>query len=162
MGSRARRPLLALLAAATAAVAVTGCVSMPNAGPVLSYPVTQETGGQNGQNMQFIVQPPVEGWNPQQIVNGFLLAAASFGNQAQVARQYLTPDESKNWNPAWGAFVYQTKPSVGDPAYPAAAPEQGASTSKAGKVGQARKQPKTATVAISGKVQAILSSQDGT
>jgi Lipoprotein LpqB beta-propeller domain len=163
MASRARRPLLALLAAVTAALAVTGCVSMPNAGPVLSYPVTQETGGQNGQNMQFIVQPPVDGSNPQQIVNGFLLAAAAFGNQAQVARQYLTPDESKNWNPAWGAYVYQTKPSVGNPVYPAAAPEQGASTSKAGKAGQARKQqPKTATVAISGKVQAILSSQDGT
>jgi Lipoprotein LpqB beta-propeller domain/Sporulation and spore germination len=166
MGSRARRPLLALVAAVTAALAVTGCVSMPSAGPVLSYPVTQETGGQNGQNMQFIVQPPGDGWNPQQIVNGFLLAAAAFGNQAQVARQYLTPDESKNWNPAWGAFVYQTKPSVGNPAYPAAAPEQAASTSKAGKAGkagQAGKQgPKSATVAISGKIQAIVSSHDGT
>jgi hypothetical protein len=136
---------------------------MPNAGPVLSYPVTQETGGQNGQNMQFIVQPPVNGSNPQQVVNGFLLAAASFGNQAQVARQYLTPDESKNWNPSWSAYVYQTKPSVGNPVYLAAAPQPDASTSKAGKAGKAvKRQPRTATVAISGKVQAILSSRDGT
>ena len=126
MGSRARRPLLALLAALAAALAVTGCVSMPSAGPVLSYPVTQETGGQNGQNMQFIAQPPRNGWNPQQIVNGFLTAAAAFGNQAQVARQYLTPDESKDWNPSWGAYVYKTGPSVGNPVYQAAAPKQSA------------------------------------
>lgn len=160
MASRARRPLLALLAAVAAALAITGCVSMPSAGPVLSYPVTQETGGQNGQNMQFIVQPPVDGWNPQQIVNGFLLASAAFGNQAQVARQYLTPDESKSWNPAWGAYVYQTKPSVGNPVYPAAAPGQDASSGKAGKAG--KRGPKAATVAISGKIQAIVSSHDGT
>jgi hypothetical protein len=160
MASGARRPLLALLAAVTAALAVTGCVSMPSAGPVLSYPVTQETGGQNGQNMQFIVQPPGDGWNPQEIVNGFLLAAAAFGNQAQVARQYLTPAESKSWNPSWSAYVYQTKPSVGNPVYPAAAPEQGASSGKGGKAGKQR--PKAATVEVSGKIQAIVSSHDGT
>ena len=157
MDSRARRRLLALLAAVAAALAVTGCVSMPSAGPVLSYPVTQETGVQNGQNMQFIVQPPSDGENPQQVVNGFLLAAAAFGNQAQVARQYLTPDESRKWNPSWSADVYQTKPSVGDPVYQPAAPQQGATVGKAGKHG-----PKAATVAVSGKIQAILSSRDGT
>jgi hypothetical protein len=160
MGSRARRPLLALLAAVAAALAVTGCVSMPSAGPVLSYPVTQETGGQNGQNMQFIVQPPGNGWNPQQIVNGFLLAAAAYGNQAQVARQYLTPDESKDWDPSWSAYVYQTRPSVGDPDYQAAAPVHGAASGKAGKAG--KQGPKAATVEVSGKIQAILSSHDGT
>ena len=157
MGSRARRPLLALLAAIAAALAVTGCVSMPSAGPVLSYPVTQATGGQNGQNMQFITQPPREGWNPQQIVNGFLLAAAAFGNQAQVARQYLTPDESKIWKPSWSAYVYQTKPSVQNPVYQAAGPEPSAKAGKAGKQG-----PKAATVAINGKIQAIVSSDNGT
>ncbi len=163
MGSRARRPLIALLAAVAAALAVTGCVSMPSAGPVLSYPVTQETGGQNGQNMQLIVQPPGNRWNPQAIVNGFLLAAAAFGNQAQVARQYLTPAESKEWNPSRGAFVYQIKPSVGNPVYPAAAPRQGATSGKAGQPGKAGQQePKTATVAVNGKIQAILSSEDGT
>ncbi len=113
--------------------------------------------------MQFIVQPPRNGWNPQQIVNGFLLAAAAFGNQAQVARQYLTPDESKDWNPSWGAYVYQTKPSVGNAVYQAAAPKQSATSGKPGKAGKAGKQaPKTATVEVNGKIQAILSSHDGT
>ena len=93
-----RRPLLAMLAAVTAALAVTGCVSMPNAGPVLSYPVSQETGGQNGQNLQFSAQPPGAGWNPQQMVSGFLIAAAA--NQDQVAREYLAPAERKHWNPS--------------------------------------------------------------
>jgi hypothetical protein len=157
MGSRARRPLLALLAAVAAALAVTGCVSMPSAGPVLSYPVTQATGGQNGQNMQFIVKPPVDGWNPQQVVNGFLLAAAAFGSQSQVARQYLTPSESKTWDPSWSAYVYQTGPSVGDPVYQAAGPKQGAKKGKAGK-----QAPRAATVAVNGKIQAIVSSDNGT
>ncbi len=170
MASRARRPLLALLAAVAAALAITGCVSMPNAGPVLSYPVTQETGGQNGQNMQFIVQPPGDGSNPQQIVNGFLLAAAAFGNQAQVARQYLTPDESKNWNPAWGASVYyQAKPSAirAEPGLPGRGARAGRQSIRQvappGALSQARakQRPKTATVAISGKIKAILSSNDG-
>jgi Lipoprotein LpqB beta-propeller domain/Sporulation and spore germination len=163
MRSRARRPLLALLAAVAAALAVTGCVSMPSAGPVLSYPVTQETGGQNGQNMQFIAQPPGDGWDPQQIVNGFLLAAAAFGNQSQVAKQYLTPSESKTWNPSWSAYVYQTSPSVGNPVYQAAGPKQGAKNGKSGKAGKAGKQaPKAATVAVNGKIQAIVSSDNGT
>ena len=86
MGS-VRRPLLAVLAAVTAALAVTGCVSMPSAGPVLSYPVSQQTGGQNGQNLQFTTQLPGAGWTPQQMVSGFLIAAAA--NQDRVARAYL-------------------------------------------------------------------------
>jgi hypothetical protein len=98
VGSRVRRPLLALLAVVTAALALSGCVSIPNAGPVLSYPVTEQTGGQNGQNLQFTAQPPGTGWLPQQIVSGFLIAAAA--NQVRVARQYLAPAESKRWSPA--------------------------------------------------------------
>ena len=161
MGSRVRRPLLAVLAAVTAALAVTGCVSMPNAGPVLSYPVTQETGGQNGQNLQFIAQPPGTGWNPQQIVSGFLIAAAAFGNQDQVAREYLTPAESKHWNPsrATTTYVYQTRPNVAQPgAARRRRPQPGAS----GAARRAAAQPPAATVEVNGKIQAILSTKDGT
>ncbi len=159
MGSRVRRPLLALLAAVTAAVAVAGCVSMPNAGPVLAYPVTQETGAQNGQNMQIIAAGPAATWDPQQIVTGFLTAAAAFGNQPQVAKAYLTPAESKHWYPNWNAYVYQgAGPNVRPAVYQPTGTKQGAKSGKAGQAGKVGKQaPKTATVVVEGKIQANLS-----
>jgi hypothetical protein len=165
--SRGRRRLLVVLAALTGALVISGCVSVPNAGPVLSYPVNQETGSLNGQNMQFIAKPPGSGWNPQAIVNGFLIAAAAFGNQAAVAREYLTPAESKNWKPSWNAYVYQTRPNVGAPQYQAAAsPPPSAKGSQAGKAGKAGKgaksTPTQAAVEVDGKIQAILSNVDGT
>src|SRR5580698_5815637 len=127
-----RRPLLALLAAVTAALAVTGCVSMPSAGPVLSYPVSQETGGQNGQNLQISAQPPSAGWNPQQMVSGFLIAAAA--NQDQVAREYLAPAIRKGWNPSLTTttYVYQTRPNLLNPVPQATVPQPGRTDGKKG------------------------------
>ena len=158
MASRVRRPLLALLAAVTAALAVTGCVSMPGAGPVLSYPVTQQTGGQNGQNLQFTTQPPGSGWTPQQIVNGFLIAAAA--NQDQVAREYLTP--TARWDPSLlTTYVYQNRPNVLNPVPQTTASQPGAASGANAKKG-AKQPPPTATVEVSGKIQAILSTKEGT
>ena len=155
MGS-VRRPLLALLAAVTAALAVTGCVSMPSAGPVLSYPVSQETGGQNGQNLQFSAQPPGAGWNPQQMVSGFLIAAAA--NQYQVARQYLAPAVRQHWNSSPPTtYVYQTRPNVLNPVPPAIVPQPGDTDGKKG-----GGPPPSAIVQVTGKIQAILSTKDGT
>jgi hypothetical protein len=166
VGSRVRRRLLAVLAAVTGALVISGCVSVPNAGPVLSYPVNQETGSQSGQNMQFIATPPRNGWNPQEIVEGFLIAAAAFGNQAAVAREYLTPAESKLWKPSWNAYVYQTRPSVAAPQYQVAPSSPSAKGGKAGKGGKggrsAKHGPTGATVEVNGKIQATLSNVDGT
>jgi hypothetical protein len=155
--ARVRRPLLAVLAAVAAALAVTGCVSMPSAGPVLSYPVSQETGGQNGQNLQFSAQLPGAGWDPQQMVSGFLIAAAA--NQDQVAREYLAPAERKRWNPSQTTttYVYQTRPNVLNPAPQPTVPQPvGTDGKKAGGP------PPSAVVQVTGKIQAILSIKDGT
>lgn len=163
MGSRVRRPLVALLAAVTTALAVTGCVSMPNAGPVLSYPVTQETGGQNGQNLQFSVQPPGSSWTPQQIVSGFLIAAAA--NQDQVAKAYLTPHG--HWDPSSATYVYQGTPNVLNPvpqptvSGPGGASGTGGTGGASAKKG-AKQPPPTVTVEVNGKIQAILSTNAGT
>ena len=157
MGS-VRRPLLAVLAAVTAALAVTGCVSMPSAGPVLSYPVSQETGGQNGQNLQFSAQPPGAGWNPQQMVSGFLIAAAA--NQDQVAREYLAPADRKRWNPSLTTtttYVYQTRPNILNPVPQATVPQPGRTDGKKG-----GGPPPSVVVQVTGTIQAILSSNDGT
>jgi len=159
VASGARRPVLALAAAVAVALAVTGCVSIPNAGPVLSYPVTQQTGGQNGQNLQFTVEPPGSGWNPQDIVTGFLLAAAA--NQDQVARAYLTSTAGEHWDPSpTNIYVYQNQPNVSNPVPQAAAAQPSATAAKGKKA--AKKPPPTATVVVSGKIQAILSPHKGT
>jgi hypothetical protein len=156
VGSRVRRPLLALLAVLTVALAVTGCVSIPNAGPVLSYPVTEPTGGQNGQNLQFTAQVPSTGWSPQEIVSGFLIAAAA--NQDQVAREYLAPAESRRWVPTstTTTYVYKTRPNVLAPAPQTAVSAPGAASGKKGAP------PPAVTVEVNGTLQAILSTKDGT
>ncbi len=146
-----------MLAAVTAALAVTGCVSIPNAGPVLSYPVTEQTGGQNGQNLQFSAQIPGTGWSPQQIVSGFLIAAAA--NQDQVARQYLAPAAREHWNPSLTTttYVYQTRPNVLNPVPPTIVSQPGDTDGKKG-----GGPPPSAVVQVNGKIQAILSTKDGT
>jgi Lipoprotein LpqB beta-propeller domain/Sporulation and spore germination len=156
VGSRVRRPLLAVLTVVAVALAVTGCVSIPNAGPVLSYPVTEQTGGQNGQNLQFSAQLPGTGWTPQQIVSGFLIAAAA--DQDQVARGYLAPGESRSWNPlsTTTTYVYRTRPNVLNPVPQPAVSASGPANGKKGAP------PPSAMVEVNGTVQAILSTKDGT
>lgn len=132
--------MLALLGALlVAALAATGCVSMPTGGPVQPTPVSQGTNAQNQSSVQIQPQPPGANWGPQQIVEGFLTASASYGSYPQVADAYLTPEEQQSWNPSWSAVVYKTGPTPSAPVYPTAA-----------------KSPTRATVAITGTVQANL------
>ena len=123
------------------AALLAGCISVPTGGPVLSYTVTQGQGGQSQPNPQTIAQPPRASWGPEQIVQGFLTASASFGTRQQIARQYLTADGNRNWNPGWTAVVYRNGPD-------AVATPTGPKDTKA-------------TVSISGSVQATLSTFGG-
>ncbi len=134
------RPLLAALAAlVVAALAATGCVSIPSGGAVRSYQVTQGTDAQNRPYVQIRPQPPGVGWSPQEIVEGFLTASANFGNYPEVAKEYLTQAEAKAWDPSWSAVVYKSGPNVMPPTYPSTA-----------------KKSTTATVGINGQIQASL------
>lgn len=134
------RPIRALAALVIAGVCATGCVSMPTGGPVQTYPVTQTADAQNQPYVQVVPQSPGSGWRPDEIVQGFLTASASFGNYSQVAMQYLTPAEQSQWNPSWSAIVYKDGPNVTAPAYPSGT----------------AKNAQTATVRINGTVQANL------
>jgi hypothetical protein len=148
------RAALAALVALVAALAVAGCVSVPSAGPVLSYPVAQQTSGQNAQNLQEIAAGPGNNWTPNEIVTGFLTAAAAIGDQ-QVARAYLTSPASTSWNPSWSAIVYQTGPYVQNPVLQSQTkgPQRaGKSVAKGGK-----QPPQRATVVVDGHASARLS-----
>lgn len=146
---------LATLGALLIAALSAGCVSMPTGGPVQSYPVSQGTGAPNQPNVQFQPQPPGNGWNPSEIVEGFLAASAAFGANSQVVQQYLTSQEWNSWKNSWSALVYKIGPNVAPAVYPHTA-----------------KDSVTATVRVTGTVQANLqgsgsysvpsaSSQDG-
>jgi len=132
------RPVLAAFAALLAALVAAGCVSVPTGGPVQSYPVTQGTDAQNQNYVQIVPQPPGAGWSPQDIVQGFLTASASFGDNGQIAFQYLTPQEQKVWTRSWSAIVYKQGPNVEAPRYPSP------------------KNKNEATVQITGQTQATL------
>lgn len=136
VASRLRMAALGLILSAS----VAGCVSVPTGGPVLSSSVTQGPGGQGQHYLQIVPKSPVNGWSPSQIVQGFLLASASFGYR-QIADEYLTP--TAKWNPTWSAYVYSKGPTPNQPVYPAKGPKN------------------TADVAISGNVQASLSQYGG-
>jgi hypothetical protein len=158
------RPVLAVAAALLAALTVAGCVSMPSAGPVQSYPVTQGPTAQAQPYGQIIYGPPQPGWSPKQIVAGFLAASGTFGDNGQVAREYLTQQASKDWNPFnVPVFVYKNGngPNVSNLVYshaPAAKrtakPPAKASATPSPK---ATSRQQTATVTITGDVQANLS-----
>ena len=155
------RPLLSTGAALIAALAAAGCVSIPNAGPVVSVPVTQGPNAQGEPYQQVVIGPPGAGWLPAQIVQGFLAASASFGDNWQVAREYMTPEASREWNPSWSAIVYNKGPNVTGPVYAVAATPKPAATAKpvptAAKTKSRAPEPNLATVAITGSILANLS-----
>ncbi len=153
-GRRMRsRPGLAVLAALVVTVLSTaGCVSVPTGGPVRSFPVTQGPDVQSNPYVQIQPQKPGAGWTPQQIVQGFLTASASFGTYGEVALQYLTPQEQKVWShPPGSAWVYKKGPNVADPTYPS-----GVKTAKTANTANTAKTATSATVQVTGTVQATL------
>jgi hypothetical protein len=155
------RPALAVLAVlVVTALATAGCVSMPSAGPVASFPVTQGPDAQSNAYMQSKPQSPQKDWGPKQIVQGFLTASASFGTYSQVAQQYLTPEEQRIWtpHPTDSAVVYKKGPFVGDPVYgkPANTPQTTKATPTPTPTSTTSATPTTATVKITGTIQATL------
>jgi hypothetical protein len=116
--------VLAVLATLAVAAFAAGCVSMPGGGPVLSYTVTQGAGAQGQPFPQMYLPPPGNGWKPEQIVQGFLTASASFADGQQLAREYLTPQFSRAWHPNWSATVFSNGPVVRPAVYHGAGPRQ--------------------------------------
>ena len=95
---------------ATAAVAVTvvagGCAAVPTSGAVQQLGGAVQAGaGNSGAQPQLLPVPPGPGWSPEQIVQGFLVASASFAHHHAVAREYLDPNAQRSWQPGWAVTV---------------------------------------------------------
>jgi hypothetical protein len=108
----------AAVAAVVAVLLLSACATVPDSGPVTSGQISA-AGGQGQAYLQLIALPPQPDWTPDQIVNGFLTASASFASNHGVARKYLTPEAQQTWNPGWQVQVVTAPLQVG-PAQPIA------------------------------------------
>jgi hypothetical protein len=70
--------------------------------------VNQSDTGQNQDYVGPVPAGPGSNWTPKQIVQGFLFASASYYTAGAIAKEYLTPETQKTWNPAGSITVFQT------------------------------------------------------
>ena len=108
----ARIRLTLLLGAILATLLATGCATIPSSGPVGSAPIPAPPAGGGVSGGGLIVEGPQPGWNPEQVVSGFLLASASFAHHHATAREYLTPGASRLWQPGAQVTILASTPSV--------------------------------------------------
>lgn len=101
-----RPPVAAALGVVVAMVlALAGCVSLPEDGPVV------ETGSgsgdaQEGGQYYFDPPPPPDGASSAEVVDRFLDAMTAFPITTSAARQYLTPEFRESWSPKDGIITY--------------------------------------------------------
>jgi hypothetical protein len=101
-----RGRLPALVGAGVLIALVSGCATVPSGGP---QPLVDQSGQQ--QVFEQPVPPPRPGpnWTPEQVVNGFLAASASFAIDPAAARQYLAPTRRAQ---QWMRNLSQSPPVV--------------------------------------------------
>jgi hypothetical protein len=91
---------------AAAALLAAGCAAVPSVG------LPQKVTGARGPTQPY-VQPvppqPQPGWSPQDVVQGFLAASASFANGHAAARKFLDPQLRHSWQPSWAVTVVGSK-----------------------------------------------------
>jgi hypothetical protein len=101
-GCAMRERGLAATVALLVATLLGGCATIPSSGSVNpGNPVVDEVPPE----LDTIVPPPVKGANQEEILRGFLDAAASPRNNFQVARQFLTPTFADEWDFGAGATI---------------------------------------------------------
>lgn len=90
-------------------VALVGCVGIPTSGPVGTGGVVVD---EPGVAIQLPADPVIDA-DPAEIVRGFLLAgAAGLADDFVVARKFLQPAASADWDPRAGVVLYPEQ-SVG-------------------------------------------------
>jgi hypothetical protein len=86
---------------------VTGCASIPVAGPVeLGREISTEE--RVPRSAPVIASPPRDGSSPVEVLGGFLRASADFRERHDTAREFLVPQLRTSWDPEAGTTVYST------------------------------------------------------
>lgn len=101
-----RSRLLGALVAAGLAAALAACAGIPTTGPVIAGPAVDEI------DPEFVITPngPVAGADPNGILSGFMLAVRAPQADYQVARQFLTPELARTWDPNAGVLIRSAAP----------------------------------------------------
>src|SRR5690242_20848972 len=114
-GWLARCRLALVLAAAAASVA--GCVGMPNSGSPGTVGASPKDTTQDSDFIGAIPAGPQKGWDPREIVQGFLNASISYPGYQDIARDYLASTPGKpTWDPGWSVKVVE-QVNVADAVY---------------------------------------------
>ena len=88
---------------------LSACSSLPRSGDVHAVNPSKNEGG----NVALVGQPPPEGATPQEIVDYFLVACRAGGeDDYAVARQYLMPSTSADWDPKTEVRVYPESQNI--------------------------------------------------
>ena len=98
------RKIRAALAAVGALVLLAGCTTIPSSGEVQVGLTDLE---QSEQTYQFNPNGPTVGASQEDLVRAFLRAGSSSAEDYSVAREFLTPDYAKQWDPRAGVLVYE-------------------------------------------------------
>jgi len=93
------------LAALAALVLASGCASVPTSSDVHEGELLDPALGQDA-FVRVLADPPAPGASPEEVVDGFLDASASFDSGHAVARQYLAPAVRNTWSPSARVVVY--------------------------------------------------------
>jgi hypothetical protein len=94
---------MCVLAAVVASVA--GCVGMPANGPTQEFSASATSTEPDRNLIGPFPSGPEPGADPSHIVQGFLIASASYPTYT-VARQYLAAAAVKTWNPGFAVTVF--------------------------------------------------------
>src|ERR1051326_1103868 len=94
---------MCVLAAAVASVA--GCVGMPSNGPTQELSASPQSSVPDGNLIGPFPSGPQPGADPSHIVQGFLIASASYPTYT-VAQQYLAAPAVKTWRPGSAVTVF--------------------------------------------------------
>jgi sporulation and spore germination protein len=108
---------LALVLAAVA-TSVAGCVGMPNSGSPGTVGASPRDTTPDSDFIVAIPAGPQKGWNPSEIVQGFLNASISYPGYQDIAREYLASAPGKGtWDPGWSVTVVDQVGVPGDADY---------------------------------------------
>lgn len=99
-----------LLIAGLLAGLLAGCATIPTSGPVESGDQVQDV--VDAPPVRVLPREPTPGQSPEEVVSGFLDASASFENDHEVARRFLTDEASEQWAPDAGVTVIDDNPAA--------------------------------------------------
>ena len=91
-------------------LALTGCASLPMAGPVRIGP--DLVSSTDDESVYYSPSSPVEGATQAEILSGFIAAGTGPQNDYAVAREYLSESIRSNWNPNQEVLIQRSSPKV--------------------------------------------------